>query len=128
MVNFDNKRVVPNHPIYYDFIRDLRNTPECSKGFIEQIYITPEMQVEYMKKYKDNYFICLVDGIPAGYVGVIDNDIRVCTAPGIEKRGVGTFMLDYIKEAYPNATARVKEDNEASVALFKKSGIPYELI
>ena len=128
MVDFNNKRFVPNHPIYYEFIRDLRNNPESNKGFIEQTYITEDMQAEYMNKHKDDYFLCLIDSVPAGYVGVIDNDIRVCTAPGIGKKGIGTFMLSHIKEMYPNATARVKEDNEASIALFKKSGIPYELI
>ena len=70
----------------------------------------------------------MYDGEPAGYVGVINDDVRVCTHPDFQRKGVGSFMLKHIKELYPNASARIKFENIASVFLFANSGIPHRLI
>ena len=75
-----------------------------------------------MKKWGDNFYICIIDTKPAGYVGVIDNDIRVATHPYFQGVGVGTFMINEIMKIYPNAFAKVKLKNEASIRLFKKCG------
>ena len=75
-----------------------------------------------MLKYNSNYWICLDDKTPAGYVGVIDDDIRVATHPDYQGKGVGTFMINEIMKLIPTAIARVKLDNEASVKLFERCG------
>ena len=75
-----------------------------------------------MKLHGDKFYICLVGTKPAGYVGVIDNDIRVATHPDYQKRGVGVFMINELMKKHPEAIAKVKLDNEASVALFEKAG------
>jgi len=107
---------------YWEFVRQLRNDSRVQDGFIEQANITREQQTTYMNNNAKHYRIALVDSQPAGYVGVIDNDIRICTHPDFQGLGVGGFMLTAIMEEYPNAYGKVKIDNEASKKLFKSVG------
>jgi hypothetical protein len=115
-------------PKYYEFVRLLRMHPSTVHAFIEDAQITPEQQIEYMEKYSKNYFICLLYGEPVGYIGVIDDDIRICTHPNYERIGVGKFMLKEIINIFPNATGRIKKDNVSSQKLFQKCDVPYELL
>lgn len=113
---------------YYEFVREMRMHPENVVGFLEDANITPEDQVEYMKKHGGDYFIALSYGEPVGYVGVIDNDIRICTHPMYHGTGVGKFMLSEIMKLYPQATGRILKDNVASRKLFDFCKVPYTLI
>jgi hypothetical protein len=115
--------LVKNEPKYYEYIRSLRNNPELMTGFIQKTIITEEQQIEYMKKYSDCYHICLFDGNPCGYIGVIEKDIRVATDLSYQKKGIGLFMVNKIKEIYNNnVEAKIMADNIASVNLFLKAG------
>ena len=117
-----NMKLVKNGPKYWEFIRNLRNTKGVRTGFIQQKEITDIEQAEYMLKYNNNYWICLVDKQPAGYVGVIDNDIRVATHPDYQGKGVGSYMINQIMKVHPNAYAKVKLDNSPSIKLFERCG------
>ncbi len=101
--------LVNNNIKYWDFIRNLRNDKRVNSGFIEDTYVSEKQQIEYMKKYSSCYRIALIDGNPVGYVGVIDNDIRICTHPDYQGMGVGKFMLNNCMKIWPlaiiNATA-----------------------
>ena len=68
-----DKKLVNCIEKYWDFVRVLRNT---NIGFVEQVNITSEQQNKYMAKHSDNYKICLVNNVPAGFIGIVDNDIR----------------------------------------------------
>ena len=114
--------LVKNGPKFWEFIRNLRNTEGVREGFIQQKEITDIEQAEYMLIYNNNYWICLVDKQPAGYVGVIDNDIRVATHPDYQGKGVGSFMINQVMKMCPTAYAKVKLDNEASLRLFERCG------
>ena len=114
--------LIKNGPKFWEFIRNLRNLEDVKQGFIEQKEITAVEQAEYMLKYNNEYWICLVDGKPAGYVGVIDDDIRVATHPDFQGQGVGSFMINQIMQLHPTAHAKVKLENEASLRLFEKCG------
>lgn len=107
---------------YWEFVRILRTDPRVSKGFIEQVTITPEAQQKYMSKYCDCFRIALLDNIPVGFVGVIEDDIRVCTHPDHHGKGIGKFMINKCIEIWPTAFAKVKLDNEASIKLFEACG------
>jgi GNAT superfamily N-acetyltransferase len=113
---------------YWGFIRTLRNDERVLEGFIQNTHITEEMQSEYMKKYSHCYYIALIDGDPAGYIGVINNDIRVCTHPNFQGKGVGKFMLKEILKIFPSAYGRVKINNEASRNLFSSVGFKEKFI
>lgn len=107
---------------YWEFVRVLRMDDRVVSGFIQTSGITPSQQIEYMTKYADHYRIALVDGIPAGFVGVIDDDIRVCTHPDFQKIGLGKFMITECMKIWPTAFAKVKLDNLASIKLFESCG------
>jgi len=113
-------KLVKNEKKYYEFIRVLRNDAVNQKGFLEKVDITSEQQINYMQKYNDCYFVCLSEDTPIGYIGVIDDDIRICTDNGYKKSGAGTFMINEIMKIFPNATSKVLKDNIASLKLFKK--------
>ena len=115
-------RLVHNNPSYWEFIRELRTMPGIIEGFISQTEITPVAHATYMLKYNSNFWICVDNKTPIGYVGVIDNDIRVATHPDYHGKGVGTFMINEIIKMYPTAIAKVKLDNDASVKLFERCG------
>ncbi|OEK06779.1 GNAT family N-acetyltransferase [Roseivirga misakiensis] len=113
---------------YWEFVRILRQDQRVKEGFLDDITITPDMQKAYMADHSKFYRILLFEGQPAGYVGVIDNDIRVCTHPDFQGKGCGKFMIDEIMKIFPKAYARVKISNEASIRLFKSVGFTEKLI
>jgi len=107
---------------YWEFVRELRMNPQVMDGFIKSEYITQEMQFEYMKKYSKFYRVAILEDVPVGYVGVIDEDIRICTEPNYQRKGVAKFMLNEILKIFPNAFAKIKLDNDASLKLFESLG------
>jgi ribosomal protein S18 acetylase RimI-like enzyme len=107
---------------YWEFVRVLRNDDRVQSGFIKSSNITKDMQSAYMMMYSKFYRIALIDGKPAGYVGVIDDDIRVCTHPNYQGQGVGKFMINECMKIWPTAFAKVKMENEASIRLFESCG------
>lgn len=107
---------------YWEFVRILRNDERVQDGFVESDYITTEQQENYMSANSYSYRILLVNGEPAGYVGVIKDDIRVCTHPDHQGKGFGKFMINEIMKEYPAAFAKIKIENEASLRLFNSCG------
>jgi GNAT superfamily N-acetyltransferase len=107
---------------YWEFVRILRMDGRVIDGFIETIPITKEQQENYMSSNSQYYRIALVNGKPAGYVGVLNDDIRVCTHPDYQGMGVGKFMIDECMKIWPTAYAKVKHGNEASSKLFLACG------
>jgi ribosomal protein S18 acetylase RimI-like enzyme len=113
---------------YWEFIRVLRNDKRVLDGFIKSTYITKEMQEKYMQDYSKFYRVALLNNQPCGYVGVIEDDIRICTHPDFQGRGVGKFMLKEIMNIFPTAYGKVKIDNEASKKLFSSVGFTKKFI
>jgi GNAT superfamily N-acetyltransferase len=100
----------------------LRTHEENTKGFLEQVTITPEDQIKYMGKYSTNYLICLDGDTPVGFIGEIDNDIRLAVHPDHKRKGIGKFMLNEFMKIKPNALAKVLWTNDACIFLFKSAG------
>ena len=99
---------------YWNFVRNLRNQ---NIGFVNQGNITSEQQTQYMTKYSDNYKVCLVNEFPAGFIGIIDNDIRFAVAEEFRNQGLAKWMLH--KFPIPkNTIGKVKKDNLYSCKLF----------
>ena len=115
-------KLVNNEKKYYEFIRLLRTDENNIDGFMEKVTITTEQQEKYMQKYTDCYFICLDGQTPVGFIGVVENDIRVCTDNFFKKKGIGYFMLTELMKKFPNSKAKILKDNVASLKLFQKSG------
>ena len=106
----------------WEFVRKLRMDGRVIDGFLETTPITKEQQVGYMKNNYQHYRIALVNGQPAGYVGVLNDDIRVCTHPDFWGMGVGKFMIKSAMAIWPTAYAKVKIGNIASDKLFLSCG------
>ena len=69
------------------------------------------------------YKICLVDGEPAGYVGLLNgHEITYCVHPDFHGKGVGTFMIKEFSKPFSSVDAFVKVDNIASQKVFEKLG------
>ena len=113
---------------YWEFVRELRLDSRVISGFIKTDFITKEQQIKYMQLNSQYYRIALVECIPAGYVGVIDGDIRVCTHPDFQGKGVGKFMINECMKLWPEAYSKVKMDNSVSLALFKACGFKEKYI
>lgn len=120
--------LVQNDLEYYNYIFQLRVSPHTKDGWINQEIITWREHKKFMDEHVEDYYVCLREGERAGFIGVVDGDIRLCTDPHLQRKGIGAFMLDEIKKIYPNATAKVKIDNLASIALFEKSSVKFEMI
>jgi hypothetical protein len=115
-------KLVKNEPIFYEFIRILRTDENNIDGFLEKVVITTDQQIKYMEKYSDCYFICLNGETPVGFIGVVGDDIRVCTDHIMKGKGIGHFMVTEIMKIFPNANAKILKNNLASIKLFEKSG------
>jgi RimJ/RimL family protein N-acetyltransferase len=115
-------KLIINNPGYWEFIRELRTMDGIRQGFIAQDEINSIEHAKYMLQYNSNFWICLDDKKPVGYVGVIGDDIRVATHPTYHGKGAATFMIKEIVKSHPNAIAKIKLDNEASIRLFEKCG------
>ncbi len=107
---------------YWEFVRLLRTDERVVDGFVENVQITQQQQKAYMERYSDSYRIALINGEPAGFVGVVDDDIRVCTHPNFQGKGLGKFMIDECVKLWPNSTAKVKLGNVFSHKLFLSVG------
>lgn len=119
-------KLVQNEPIYWDFIRVVRNDPTIQKGFVEVVEITPAQQASYMSVYNDNYWICLNwDGQPIGYIGEIVDDIRLAVIEEAQRNRVALFMVKELMELRPDSYAKMKHNNIASKQLFEKAGFTY---
>ena len=120
MVNY---KLVKNEEKYFEYIRELRNSPELLDGFIDRTYITQEMQKEYMAKHKDEYYICVEkeSNKPVGIIGIVDKDLRLAVQKDEQRKGIASFMIDEISKI-SDFEVQVKTDNVASLRTFKKKG------
>jgi GNAT superfamily N-acetyltransferase len=116
-------KLVPCTEPYWDFVRTLRMDERVAHGFIEKANITPEQQNKYMALHWTVFFIALVDDVPGGFVGCVDGDIRICTHPDFQRRGVGLFLMREIMKRFPTALAKVKIENKASQTMMEASGL-----
>ena len=115
-------QLVQNEEKYWNFIRDLRNDSRVKRGFIGQKHIQKPEHFFFMHEHGKNFYICLDDEVPVGYIGVINKDIRVATHPDHQGKGVAKFMVNELMKQHPDSFAKVKIDNEASLKLFESCG------
>jgi ribosomal protein S18 acetylase RimI-like enzyme len=117
-----NLKIVPNSPEYYSTIKNLRLHPSNIDGFIDQSYFSDESHIKYMKQYGKYYYIAIVDDIAVGFVGVVDNDIRIAIDPDYKNLGIGKQLIGFIVNKFPLSIAKIKYNNIASIKLFENCG------
>jgi len=113
---------------YWEFVRQLRINPENQEGFFTRAEITPEQQEAYMSVNFLHYKICLADGEPAGYVGLLKgHEITYCVSPDFKGKGIGTWMIKEYAPRWSSVDAYVKVDNIASQKVFEKLGFEKQI-
>lgn len=117
-----NIKLIKCYKKYWEFIRKLRLDPKNTKGFIQTATITTKEQKSYMTKNSQYYRVCLLNDIPVGFIGSIDNDIRICVDDKYKRQGIGKFMILKSIELWPESVAKIKIDNIASQKLFESCG------
>ena len=128
LVSEMNFELIENAPIYFEFIRKLRNHPQLRIGFIQQDEISSRDHADYMLKHSTSYFICLLSEAPIGFIGVVDDDIRLAVDPSFQNLGAAKFMVEEIMKMYPTAQAKVKVTNLASMRLFQSLDFTTEFV
>ena len=101
-------------------IWEIRNFDKS--GFVDQKDIPIEDHIKYMQKNNSNYRICLLNNKFAGFVGVVNNDLRVAVSPDFRKKGIGKFMINEFCKSFEIKEVKVKINNEASQKLFESCG------
>jgi len=122
MINKEKLQFIPNNERYYEFIRELRSHPDLVSGFVQQGKITSEQQKEYMKKHGHEYYICLYDKEPVGFIGSVNKDIRLAVKKEFQRMGIASFMLSEISKIISDYEVKVKSDNIKSLGFFEKNG------
>ena len=81
-----------------------------------------------MSKNSPNYRICLLNDVPVGYVGLInENEITYCVKPEYKNLGVGTFMVQEFMSLHDNLIAYVLPENHSSCRVFEKLGFDKQI-
>jgi GNAT superfamily N-acetyltransferase len=118
----DDLKLINASEVSFEFIRGLRNNPENAHAFVNNEFISPESHTKYMFEHLGEYFVCFKRQIPVGFIGVVDNDIRLAVCKEYRNQGIAKFMVSEIMLRFPQAIAKIKVTNEASVALFESLG------
>ena len=96
-----NLKLIKAEPEFWEFMRKLRTDRRVMHGFLTEDYISPSDQRKYMDKNADKYFIAMLDGSAAGYIGVLDDDINVVLSK-VDNKSVtlkiknGQVSIDYV--------------------------------
>ena len=101
-------------------ILHIRNENRHGFGNDDLIHIAAHYR--YMFDNFKNYLLCVEDGNVIGFIGHVNNDIRIATRKSHQNKGVGKFMGEGFMRKFPDSFAKVKIDNEASRKLFERCG------
>ena len=105
---------------HWDAILEIRN--ENREGFGDSSMIRSGAHCKYMFNHFSNYLLCVENDEVLGFIGHVNNDIRLATQKTYQKKGIGKFMVEGFMKKYPEALAKVKLDNEDSLKLFERCG------
>ena len=105
---------------HWDDILEIRN--ENREGFGNSDIIPPEDHFKYMTQNFKNYLICIHLRKVIGFIGHLENDIRLGTRKEYQRRGIAKLMVESFMKKYPEAFAKIKLDNGASLKLFERCG------
>jgi GNAT superfamily N-acetyltransferase len=124
---------------YREYIRLLRNY--YKDYFIDNTEINTDTHKTFMDNYGNDYYILTLKVPPysinnisqnglflgtetnllIGFIGVVNNDVRLAVHPLFIGQGYAKMMLKFIVEKYPNCKSKVKKNNANNLLLFEKS-------
>lgn len=105
---------------FWNDILIIRN--EDKESFDKQHEISLEEHEKFMTINDINYKIATIDGKFAGFIGIVNEDIRVGVKKEYRKIGVGKFMINEFRKIFEINHAKIKINNVASQKLFESCG------
>lgn len=105
---------------HYEDIRRIRNLNRMSFGNKDEIDAATHKK--FMDKHAVNYRVVLNRNLVVGFIGQVENDLRLAVHPSNQQQGIAQFMYPLFLEEYPDVTVKVNRDNDKSLAFFKKVG------
>lgn len=115
-------RLVAYEPTYLMTVYNIRTDPANADGFFDKRPIDLHTHMSFMATHGKDYRICLYDDTPVGFIGCVNDDIRIGVDPACKNLGVGTFMLTSTRILWPTAKAKILRHNYPSLMLFQKCG------
>jgi len=111
-----------------EILRQIRNDKSFIVGFVNHKQITKKEQKKYIDKYGEFYYICYEEEIPVGFIGVVNNDLRLATIPTMQRQGIGRFMVTEIKNLDLKFSVKIRKGNRRSQKFFSNLNITYNLV
>ena len=120
----------------WDFILNLRNEFYTNSFYEQKKLIQKTEHYEYMSKQTTNpnfhQWIAASDGLPIGYMRILDHDINIMVDKKFQNKGVGTTMLKLVEEkakklGLKKLEARVLIENQNSLKLFQKNNFQIKM-
>lgn len=105
---------------FWNDILLIRN--EDKESFDKQHEISSEEHGKFMTINSINYRIATINGKFAGFVGIVNEDIRVGVKKEYRKMGIGKFMINEFCKIFEINHAKIKINNIASQKLFESCG------
>lgn len=105
---------------FWNDILIIRN--EDKESFDKQHEISLEEHEKFMTINDINYKIATIDGKFAGFIGIVNEDIRVGVKKEYRKIGIGKFMINEFCKIFEINHAKIKINNVASQKLFESCG------
>lgn len=75
-----------------------------------------------MKSFGKCYKIATLNSIPVGFIGDVNQDIRIAIHPDMKNKGIGFFMLKTFTSENKLYRAKILNDNTPSIKLFESCG------
>lgn len=72
-----------------------------------------------------NTFVYIADdqSQPLGFISMLDNYIAaIFVSPQSQRKGIGSTLIDYVKQAYDQLTLKVYSENKDSIAFYINHG------
>ena len=120
----------------WNFILNLRNEFYTNSFYEQKKLIQKTEHYEYMNKQTTNpnfhQWIATSDGLPIGYMRILDHDINIMVDKKFQNKGVGTTMLKLVEEkakklGLKKLEARVLIENQNSLKLFQKNNFQIKM-
>tara|TARA_R110002020_G_scaffold366278_1_gene578364 strand:- start:3833 stop:4267 length:435 start_codon:yes stop_codon:yes gene_type:complete len=105
---------------HWDSILKIRNDNRAGFGNTE--IIDQDTHYAFLTKYSNSYYVCVEGSEVLGFIGHLEDDIRVATNKKFQNKGLGKFMVKEFMKLHPNCFAKIKTGNIHSLKLFTSCG------
>jgi RimJ/RimL family protein N-acetyltransferase len=110
----------------WEFIRKVRNAGK--EGFFVSEDVSIDEHEKFMAMHGRDYYIGVEEGEDVGFIGVVNDDIRVGVCKKRRGRGLGSKLIKKYTDEFLQSgrqhyvEAVIKKDNIASITAFEHAG------